>query len=137
MFTPKKTGQLETYFDNFLGPHIICGGNVEVWDQTLGCPECRKELWSGRTSEDAFYAEHPFIFDNAHDDGDAMEWSIEAYSPDPPFGGWREPSYPPQWHYDPPLFSWPSGSRAWEHNPPPIPPIDITDWTTNHDPGDV
>jgi hypothetical protein len=22
-----------------------CGGNVEVWDQTVGCPECGMNLW--------------------------------------------------------------------------------------------
>lgn len=22
-----------------------CGGNIEVWDQTIGCPECGMNLW--------------------------------------------------------------------------------------------
>lgn len=22
-----------------------CGGNVEVWDQTVGCPDCGMNLW--------------------------------------------------------------------------------------------
>lgn len=22
-----------------------CGGNIEVWDQTVGCPECGMNLW--------------------------------------------------------------------------------------------
>lgn len=22
-----------------------CGGNVEVWDQTVGCPECGMNIW--------------------------------------------------------------------------------------------
>jgi hypothetical protein len=23
----------------------VCGGNIEVWDQTLGCPDCGMNLW--------------------------------------------------------------------------------------------
>jgi hypothetical protein len=23
-----------------------CGGNVEVWDQTVGCPECGMNIWN-------------------------------------------------------------------------------------------
>lgn len=57
----------------------ICSGNVEIWDQTVGCPECQKELWnypgirsdmSIEQYEEIFFLEHPFMFDAAHDDGD-------------------------------------------------------------------
>lgn len=58
----------------------ICGGNVEIWDQTIGCPECGQELWNypgmkelGITTqeyEDRFYLMHPFILEDAHDPGD-------------------------------------------------------------------
>lgn len=78
-----------------------CGGNVEVWDQTIGCPECGMNLWylpkhgqwpagwnqipeppkdwwknHGKTNPYEPYDQlmrkiHPFQFSDAHDDGDA------------------------------------------------------------------
>lgn len=78
-----------------------CGGNVEVWDQTVGCPECGMNIWylpepdqwpawagPGPTKDhwrrdradhnpytifvDLFYRIHPFQFDDCHDPGDAQ-----------------------------------------------------------------
>ena len=72
----------------------ICSGNVEIWDQTVGCPECGKELWNhpgmkeaGLTTEqyeDLFFKEHPFMFYDAHDDGDADRSSDDEV----PIGGY-------------------------------------------------
>lgn len=76
-----------------------CGGNVEVWDQTVGCPECGMNLWylpgPGQWPEwdeepgeedrfdrccDLFERLHPFGFKNCHDYGDAHDdlprWNI-------------------------------------------------------------
>lgn len=133
MITAKKNGQLDTYFGHFLGPYIVCGGNVEVWDQTLGCPECGKELWTGKTSVLEFDAEHPFMFCDAHDDGDECEWADD--SNDAPLGGWRYPHYTPQW--------W-SGARPYQFMPwfrvgdeyPATEHVLPDDMRTNHDPGD-
>ena len=76
-----------------------CGGNVEVWDQTVGCPECGMNIWYLPETEqwpawDAANAPpsdwweshgdrnpydpyvtlmeqiHPFQFFDAHDPGD-------------------------------------------------------------------
>lgn len=57
-----------------------CGGNVEVWDQTLGCSECGEELWNypgidqlGLTVEqyeERFFERHPHMFTDCHDHGD-------------------------------------------------------------------
>lgn len=70
----------------------VCTGTVEVWDQTIGCPECMDELWNypymkvlGLTDvkdyERRFAAIHPFMFEDAHDDGD------ENDAPDEPYPG--------------------------------------------------
>lgn len=139
MFREKKSNELVTYVGHVLHPHITCPGPVQVWDQTLGCDACGKELWTGKTREDEFYAEHPFIFEDCHDPGDSEAWTHEEYSPSIPFGSWRFPSYPPLWHgYV--GYSWPgelarkyaedyrSGYQT-EH----VFPVDT--WS-NHDPGD-
>lgn len=77
----------------------VCGGLVEVWDQTIGCVECGQNLWylpngvnqwpigdeencppngswyRGSSSlYDPYFRvmtiRHPFIFDDCHDPGD-------------------------------------------------------------------
>lgn len=74
----------------------VCGGSVEIWDQTVGCPECGEELWSypGRDElgltvaqyEERFWRRHPFSFLEAHDDGDE---SPDAWDQEEPVGGWQ------------------------------------------------
>lgn len=78
----------------------LCAGTVEVWDQTVGCPECHMNLWhlpdqiyklphwapasvvdalraireGGEWSYDPFFElfnmAHPFQFDDCQDPGD-------------------------------------------------------------------
>lgn len=79
-----------------------CTGNVEIWDQTVGCPTCGEELWNypgidelGITVEEyeeRFYARHPFMFDDGHDDGDEDA------------GAWAPPEPPDVWWVPPPFF---------------------------------
>lgn len=133
MFREKKNNELVTYVGHVLHPHVTCPGTVEVWDQTIGCPECHKELWTGKTREDEFYAEHPFILTDAHDDGDESADAWDTVGGYIPLGGWRFPSFPPAWHGI--GYGWPGEiARAWhgwttEH----VFPVDT--WS-NHDPGD-
>lgn len=55
---------------------MVCTGNVAVWDQALGCPECQMNTWewegdhSVEEQFERFFAKHPFAFTDAHDDGD-------------------------------------------------------------------
>lgn len=133
MFRAKTNNELVTYVGHVLHPHKTCPGNVEVWDQTLGCPECGKELWTGKTREDEFYAEHPFMFDDCHDEGDgAWRWPVDDR--ELPVGGWRFPSYPPSWHNI--GYSWPSGVRWPRDDDPPTEHVFPVDTWSNHDPGD-
>lgn len=129
MFRAKKNNELVTYVGHVLYPHVTCPGVIEVWDQTIGCPECGKELWTGETREDVFYAEHPFMFDDCHDDGDAEGWDAH---PDIPVGGWRSPHLAPTWHNTGYYMSCASEylrDQSTEH----VFPVDT--WS-NHDPGD-
>jgi hypothetical protein len=76
-------------------PASTCTGNVAIWDQTVGCPECGEELWNypgidelGLTIEAyeaRFWQRHPFSFRKCHDGGDedAAAWKEER-----PIGGW-------------------------------------------------
>lgn len=119
VITAKKSSDIVYYDGHVLGPWLTCPGTVEIWDQTIGCPECMEELWTGRTREDDFHARHPFILDDCHDDGDA-HWADDAFNPDIPLGGWRFPSFPPAWHDV--GHSWPRWSpdehrRVTEHAP--------------------
>lgn len=144
MMTTKKNGQLDTYFGHFLGPHVVCSGNVEVWDQTLGCPECGKELWTGKTSVLEFEAEHPFMFDEAHDDGDECPWAdvTDVCNSSSPVGGWRYPWYKPLWWEGTKPYDWmvhPEHYTRFHSNTH----FDVftehafpEDMHTNHDPGD-
>lgn len=97
MIRYRAPSDLIVYDGHVIAPYPPCGGCVEVWDQTLGCPECGRELWTGQTSEDEFFAMHPFMFEQCHDPGDEdpMEWRT---LPGMPLGGWRLPSHPPIWH---------------------------------------
>lgn len=112
MFRAKRSDELVTYYGHVLGPHITCTGNVEIWDQALGCPTCGEETWTGKTSDDDFHAHHPFMFEEPHDPGDEDPdaWGYDAVVPAIPFGGWRFPSYPPAW-FSVKGFSWPSGHK--------------------------
>lgn len=136
MIRAKKHDELVTYVGHVIHPHITCTGTVEIWDQTIGCPECQKELWTGDTREDEFHAEHPFIFEDCHDDGDS-HWAEDAFRPDIPLGGWRLPWLAPQWHnagyYMPGASDYLQRAKdgtITEH----VFPADM--WS-NHDPGDV
>ena len=76
-------------------PVVVCTGNVEIWDQAVGCPTCGEELWphpgidelglTVEAYEARFWQRHPFAFTDCHDDGDedAGAWQGEA-----PIGGW-------------------------------------------------
>ena len=87
-----------------------CGGNVEVWDQTIGCPECGMNIWHLPDREkwptwamdnaptdnhwsrddddfnpyavfvDLFTKIHPFQFDDAHDPGDEDRRGSEQWT---------------------------------------------------------
>lgn len=76
----------------------VCSGCVEIWDQTVGCPECGQNLWYLPSGPDkwpvgdeencpvrpwmrdngnpydpyfrVFQIRHPFQFDDCHDPGD-------------------------------------------------------------------
>ena len=71
-----------------------CDGNLEIWDQTVGCPACGEELWNypgikelGLTVEDyevRFWNRHPFAFSNCHDNGDE---DPAAWNEETPIGG--------------------------------------------------
>lgn len=137
MFRAKKNDELVTYVGHVLHPHTTCPGNVEVWDQTLGCPECGKELWTGQTREDEFYAEHPFMFDECHDPGDEHgEWTYATFHPEIPLGGWRTPERAPVWHgagYYMPCAGEYIRARDEGITTEHVFPVDT--WS-NHDPGD-
>lgn len=90
----------------YRGPAKVCGGSVEVWDQTIGCPECGWQLWewtmwAGDVCMDEacrlFDEAHPLQFNDGHDPGDE-DRPDDWVSPDPPYGGWRLPSHAPAWH---------------------------------------
>lgn len=75
--------------------YTVCTGNIEIWDQTVGCPTCEKELWNypGKPEdmsiedyEDLFFLEHPFAFGRAHDPGDE---DAAAWDPEIPIGGYK------------------------------------------------
>lgn len=92
----------------------VCSGNVEVWDMTIGCPECNWQLWDwDRWAGDVcldeatrrFEAAHPFAFDDCHDHGDEDPgiWTRYFHSEgefDTPPGGWRFPNNTPPWHVE-------------------------------------
>lgn len=99
MINARKNDDMIYCVGPVIGPLEVCGGNVEIWDQTVGCPECGQELWTGKTDEAEFDARHPFVFDACHDDGDG-EYDFEWARHLPPLGGWRFQWYTPMWHPD-------------------------------------
>lgn len=96
-------------------PIVQCSGNIEHWDITVGCEECGWQLWEWHTwagevcMDEAirrFDAAHPWTFDEAHDHGDE-DRPPDWFDPQPPFGGWRFPSFLPKWHQE---QRWSAGS---------------------------
>lgn len=98
MFKAYKKGDLIMYAGHVIAPWRQCEGTVEIWDQTVGCPECQQELWTGKTSEDEFNTIHLWQFTDCHDHGDedARAWRYDESGP--PVGGWRSPSEVPAFH---------------------------------------
>lgn len=90
-------------------PVEVCAGRVEVWDQTVGCPECNWQLWDWREwagevcFDEAlrrFELAHPLQFEEGHDHGDEDEdhrTGDRHFHPELVFGGWRFPSFKPYW----------------------------------------
>lgn len=98
-FRVPRSGDLLIYVGHVIAPYPACGGVVEVWDQTLGCRECGRNLWDGDTEDYDFYTMHLSVFHDGHDAGDedpaTDHYDLYGLMP---LGGWRFPSYPPFWH---------------------------------------